>query len=167
MHKRTSAASLTLSWQFPSLPRSSEADLISACTALPSSPNIQLKCRKEVISLLSIWKVPSPLCSYWKAERERKRNTVVCLSPRYCLPLVAKFLRQTHAWLETCLCQRKEKKKKEIRQRGEMSGFSNAHPIVSKINVKMLASSYIIFTGQSLGHGVISSKFLLIFFNLC
>lgn len=39
-------------------------------------------------------------------ERERKRNSVVYLSPIYCLPLVAKFLRQTHAWLETCLCQK-------------------------------------------------------------
>jgi len=40
----------------------------------------------------------------------KKEKSVVCLSPRYCLPLVAKFLRQTHAWLETCLRQRRTKK---------------------------------------------------------
>lgn len=119
VHKKIPAVSLTLSRYFPLLPGSSETDLVSVCTAPPSSLNIQLKCRKEGISVLLIWNIPSPLCSVWKAERQRKRNSVVSLSPRYCLPLVAKFLRQTHAWLETCLFQRggEKNRKREGKKR--------------------------------------------------
>lgn len=47
--------------------------------------------------------------------RERKENSVVHLSLMRYLPLVAKFLRQTHAWLETFLCQReKETERKRV-----------------------------------------------------
>lgn len=105
VHKKTSAVSLTLSKYFPLLPKSFEADLVSAS---PFSLNIQLKYRKEHLSSNmkdSQLTVPSLKC------RERKKNSMLCLSPRYCLPLVAKFRRQTHAWLETCLCQKAKKEK--------------------------------------------------------
>lgn len=67
------------------------------------------------VSLFLMGKVPNPPCSLRKAERERKRNSVVHLSLTCYLPLVAKFLRQTHAWLETFLCQReKETERKRV-----------------------------------------------------